>query len=72
MELGVDRIMLDNMDINTMKEAVKIIGKRAETEASGNMTFERIGEVSETGVDFISFGELTHTIKVFDFSLKKE
>ncbi len=72
LELGVDRIMLDNMDINTMKEAVKIIGKRAETEASGNMTFERIGEVSETGVDFISFGELTHTIKVFDFSLKKE
>ncbi|HOV14233.1 MAG TPA: carboxylating nicotinate-nucleotide diphosphorylase [Spirochaetota bacterium] len=69
---NVDRIMLDNMDIDTMKKAVSLINKRCEVEASGNMTLERINEVAETGVDFISFGELTHTVTVFDFSLKKE
>lgn len=68
----VDRIMLDNMDLKTMKKAVEIIDKKAETEASGNMTLQRINEVSTTGVDYISFGELTHTVTVFDFSLKKE
>jgi nicotinate-nucleotide pyrophosphorylase (carboxylating) len=68
----VDRIMLDNMNNENMKNAVKLIAGIAETEASGNMSIEKIKEVSETGIDFISFGELTHTIKVFDFSLKKE
>jgi nicotinate-nucleotide pyrophosphorylase (carboxylating) len=67
----VDRIMLDNMDNPTMAEAVKLINNQAEVEASGNMTLERIAGVAETGVDFISFGELTHTIKAFDFSLKE-
>ena len=52
-------------------EAVRLINGRSETEASGNMNYERIKEVSETGVNFISFGELTHTVKAFDFSLKK-
>ncbi len=69
---NVDIIMLDNMSIDLMKEAVKIINKKFKIEASGNMTFDQIAEVAETGVDFISFGELTHTIKAFDFSLKKE
>ncbi len=70
--LGVDRIMLDNMDDATMKKAVAEIAGRAETEASGNMTVERLKGLAETGVDFVSFGELTHTVKIFDFSLKQE
>ena len=71
LESGVDRIMLDNMSIETMREAVELINGRVETEASGNMTLERISDVSQTGVDYISVGELTHTIKAFDFSLKR-
>lgn len=69
---GVDRIMLDNMDDATMKEAVALVAGRAETEASGNMTEERLASLKDTGVDFVSFGELTHTVKIFDFSLKQE
>ena len=68
---GVDRIMLDNMNIETMREAVDFINGETETEASGNIILERISEVSRTGVDFISVGELTHTVKAFDFSLKR-
>ena len=68
----IDRIMLDNMDIPTMKEAVEIVQRKVELEASGNMTLKRISEVASTGVDFISVGELTHTVKAFDFSLKKK
>lgn len=71
LSLKVDRIMLDNMDNNTIKEAVKIIDKKIETEVSGNMSIDNIQEMAEIGIDYISFGELTHTIKVFDFSLKK-
>jgi len=71
LDSGVDRIMLDNMNLEMMQKAVKLISKRAETEASGNMTLDRISEVSQTGVDYISVGELTHTIKAFDFSLKR-
>ena len=63
--------MLDNMDIETMKKAVALINRQAEIEASGNMTLERIEQVSQIGVDFISVGGLTHTVKAFDFSLKK-
>lgn len=70
--LGVDRIMLDNMDNAAMKEAVSVIAGRAETEASGNMTLERLETLADTGVDFVSFGELTHTVQIFDFSLKQE
>ena len=68
---GVDRIMLDNMNIETMHKAIELINGKTETEASGNMTLERISEVSRTGVDYISVGELTHTVKAFDFSLKR-
>lgn len=69
---GADRIMLDNMSDELMKEAVTLIAGRAETEASGNMTIERLSKLGSTGVDYVSFGELTHTVKVFDFSLKQE
>ncbi len=68
---GADRIMLDNMSNVDMKKAVEYIAGKAETEASGNMTLERIKSVAETGVDYISFGELTNSVKAFDFSLKE-
>ena len=71
LEMHADRIMLDNMPDDVMAEAVKLIDGRAEIEASGNMTIDRIAPLSKIGIDFISFGELTHTVKVFDFSLKK-
>jgi len=69
---GIDRIMLDNMNNKQMKEAVKVINGRCETEASGNVTLKRIKSIEKTGVDFVSVGALTHTIKAFDFSFKKE
>ncbi|MCK4956525.1 MAG: carboxylating nicotinate-nucleotide diphosphorylase [Candidatus Cloacimonetes bacterium] len=68
---NVDVIMLDNMSNEQMRECVKVIAGKAQVEASGNMTLERIDAVADTGVDFISIGELTHTIKAFDFSLRK-
>jgi len=68
----VDYIMLDNMPLEMMKKAVKIINKQTLVEASGNMTLSRIKDVAEIGVDFISVGELTHSVKAFDFSLRKE
>jgi len=68
---GADRIMLDNMSNDEMQKAVEYIAGRAETEASGNMTLERIKSAAETGVDYISFGELTNSVKAFDFSLKE-
>lgn len=67
---GADRIMLDNMKPEIMREAVRLIAGRAETEASGGITEETIREVAETGVDFISVGALTHSIKSLDMSLK--
>jgi len=69
---GVDRIMLDNMDDATMRRAVVLVGGRVETEASGNISLERIPALREVGVDLVSVGELTHTVKAFDFSLKRE
>ncbi|MCL2156034.1 MAG: hypothetical protein FWH53_10245, partial [Leptospirales bacterium] len=68
---NVDRIMLDNMSNSEMKEAVDYIEGKIETEASGNMNLQRIHDVSLTGVNFISFGELTNSVKAFDFSLKE-
>lgn len=67
--LDVDRIMLDNMDNQTILKAVKIINGKKEIEASGNMTLERVKTLADSGVDYISVGELTHSVKVFDFSL---
>jgi len=69
LEAGCDRILLDNMDTETMAEAVRIADGRASLEASGGLTLDRAREVAETGVDFISVGALTHSVKVFDLGL---
>ncbi|OEK02829.1 nicotinate-nucleotide diphosphorylase (carboxylating) [Roseivirga sp. 4D4] len=69
---GVDRIMLDNMSTEEMTEAVNLVAGRSETEASGGITEETIRSVAETGVDYISVGALTHSIKSLDISLKAE
>ncbi len=66
---GADIIMLDNMTNEQMAEAVKFIGGRAKTEASGNMSLERVKEVAATSVDFISVGALTHSVKALDISM---
>jgi nicotinate-nucleotide pyrophosphorylase (carboxylating) len=71
LECAVDRIMLDNMNDDEIKSAVELISRRAETEASGNMDLHRVKDVSLTGVDYISIGELTKSVRVMDFSLKK-
>ena len=74
-EAGADIIMLDNMDNNTMTEAVRIIkaaDKGIKTEASGNMSIPRLKEVAATGVDYISVGALTHTVKGMDISMNIE
>ena len=70
LEAGADIIMLDNMDNATMKEAVQLIDGRAETECSGNVTAERVKEIIETGVDYVSCGALTHSSAIMDVSLK--
>lgn len=67
---GADIIMLDNMDNETMKEAVRRIGNQAQTECSGNVTKERLKEIAEIGVDFVSAGALTHSAPILDVSLK--
>lgn len=69
-EAGADIIMLDNMSPEEMKEAVKLIDGRAETECSGNVTKENISRVISTGVDYISSGALTHSAPILDISLK--
>jgi nicotinate-nucleotide pyrophosphorylase (carboxylating) len=66
---GCTEILLDNMDTATMAEAVRITGGRASLEASGGLTLDRAREVAQTGVDFISVGALTHSVKVFDLGL---
>lgn len=70
LEAAAHIIMLDNMDIETMKKAVKLINGKAETEASGNVSLDNIKEVATSGVDFISTGAITHSFKVLDLSLK--
>lgn len=67
---GADRIMLDNMDVQTMKKAVKLINGKCETEASGGITRYMLKEVASTGVDYISAGALTHSAANIDLSLK--
>jgi len=65
----VDRIMLDNMDTATMRRAVERVAGSVELEASGGITLPRIPEIAATGVDFISVGALTHSVKALDISL---
>lgn len=69
-EAGADIIMLDNMDKETMKDAVRIIGGRAKTECSGNVTKENVANLIDIGVDYISSGALTHSAPILDLSLK--
>jgi nicotinate-nucleotide pyrophosphorylase (carboxylating) len=68
LDLGVMRILLDNMTPDRMRQAVAITAGRAKLEASGNITLANIRQVAETGVDYISIGALTHSVKVFDVS----
>jgi quinolinate synthase len=66
----LDRIMLDNMTLATMREAVEISAGRVPLEASGNVTLETVAEIAATGVDFISVGALTHSVQALDLSMK--
>jgi nicotinate-nucleotide pyrophosphorylase (carboxylating) len=70
--LTVDRIMLDNMSLDQMREAVRLTGGRVPLEASGNVTLENVAAVAATGVDYISVGALTHSVQALDISLKLE
>lgn len=67
---GADIIMLDNMDNDTMREAVRRVNGKAQTECSGNVTKERLREIAAVGVDFVSVGALTHSAPIMDVSLK--
>ncbi|GHU55679.1 nicotinate-nucleotide diphosphorylase (carboxylating) [Clostridia bacterium] len=68
LDCNVEVIMLDNMTVDDMKKAVEITNKKALLEASGNVTLENIRDIAETGVDIISLGALTHSVKAFDIS----
>lgn len=72
LKCDVDAILLDNMDVQTLREAVRIINGKVWTEASGGITPETIREIAETGVDAISLGWLTHSVKALDISLDFE
>lgn len=69
-EAGADIIMLDNMTLEVMKQAVALIDGRAQTECSGNITKENIARIREIGVDFVSSGALTHSAPILDISMK--
>lgn len=70
LEAGADIIMLDNMSVEDMREAVKLAAGKAETECSGNVTRENISRLIDIGVDYISSGALTHSAPILDLSLK--
>lgn len=70
LDAGVDIIMLDNMPVETISEAVKIVAGRAAIEASGNVSLDNVRAIAETGVDFISIGALTHSAPAADISMK--
>ena len=70
LEAGADIIMLDNMSVEDMKEAVRLTKGKAETECSGNVTKENIARLVDIGVDYISSGALTHSSPILDLSLK--
>lgn len=69
-DAGADIIMLDNMSVEMMQEAIRIIDGRAETECSGNVTKENVAKLTDIGVDYISSGALTHSAPILDLSLK--
>ena len=68
--LGVERILLDNMSLDELRQAVALCAGRAKLEASGNVGLDNVRAIAETGVDFISVGALTHSAKAFDVSLR--
>jgi len=68
--LDVDRILLDNMSLDEMRQAVHLANGRTPLEASGNVTLENVAEVAATGVDTISVGALTHSVRALDISLE--
>ena len=72
LSVGADIIMLDNMSCEMMSEAVKIVSGKAKLEASGNVTEETIVNIANTGVDIISVGAITHSVKAFDISMKMQ
>jgi nicotinate-nucleotide pyrophosphorylase (carboxylating) len=69
LKLDVDRILLDNMDPDQLRQAVELTGKRVPLEASGGITIDNVAEIAQTGVDFISVGALTHSVKALDISM---
>lgn len=72
LELGVDRIMLDNFTLEAMRQAVALVGGRIELEASGGITLVTVRDVALTGVDYISVGDITHSVKALDISMTIE
>ncbi len=68
LDQAIERILLDNMTVEMMAEAVKRTAGRAKLEASGNVTLETVRRIAETGVDYISIGALTHSAQVLDIS----
>lgn len=69
-EAGADIIMLDNMTVEQMRQAIDLIGGRTETECSGNITAERVGALAGLGLDYVSCGALTHSAPILDISMK--
>jgi nicotinate-nucleotide pyrophosphorylase (carboxylating) len=72
LDLGCDLLLLDNMELDTMAEAVRACGRRARTEASGGITLERARAVAGTGVDFLAVGAITHSAPSLDIALDWE
>jgi nicotinate-nucleotide pyrophosphorylase (carboxylating) len=72
MNAGVDFILLDNMDLKQLREAVKMVNGRAKTEASGGVNLKTVRAIAKTGVDFISVGALTHSVRAVDIALDFE
>ena len=70
MKVGMDRILIDNFDLENLRKAVSMIGGKYETEASGGITIDNIRQYAECGVDYISVGALTHSVRSLDLSLK--
>ena len=70
LDLGVDRILLDNMSLDELHRAVALCAGRARLEASGNVNLDNVRAIAETGVDFISVGGLTHSARAFDVSMR--
>jgi nicotinate-nucleotide pyrophosphorylase (carboxylating) len=69
-DAGCERVMLDNFDLDGLREAVRLAGGRVELEASGNVTLDTLRPIAETGVDFISIGALTKDCEALDLSMR--